>query len=244
MRTLIINEEPAVHNILKLFLSTCKDVVLLGECSSLAEAKVMIKNTQPDLLFLSINIGDKTGFELLEEFPDSAFKIIFIIDNEQDVLKIQETEALEYLLKPISQAKFTLAIEKARLQPANLVKHPTSTKDFENRLLKITFRSRTGLHIIPLNELLYCEADGGYTTFYLKDGSKLVSSKPLKEYATILPGELFIRIHQSYIINIDYVVLFSNRNTVILKTAKNGSGKEIPVSIRRKEELLKILESY
>ena len=241
LRVLLIDDEEPVRNILKIFLTRFNNILLLGECGTVSDAKVLIKNTQPDLVFLDIRLLDGTAFDLLLAFPNPNFKIIFITAYEQYVLKALRAGALDYLMKPIDIQEFTVALEKANSQSMKPEQYETSLEHWQEKPTKITFRSREGLHIVPLQKLLYCESDGGYTTFFLLDGSKLIASKPMKEYSTILPESSFIRLHQSYIVNINYITLFKNENMVVLKNDSNFM-KEIPVSSRKRDELLKLLE--
>lgn len=242
IRVLIIDDEEHIRIILKVFLSHRSDIVLIGECENISDAKIMIKNSHPDVILLDIKLGNDTGFDLLSMFPNPTFKVIFITAYEKYAIDALKAGALDYLMKPIDEEELNLALNKLHQYAINPEQYQVATEHWQNKPKRITFNTHEGVHILWMEEIMYCEANGGYTTFYINDGSKLMISKPLKEYESILPATAFLRIHQSYIVNINYATLFKKDNCMILmKNPVNGQTKEIPVSTRKREEILNIL---
>lgn len=242
LRVLIVDDEESIRIILKTYLAERLDILLLGECKNVPDAKEMLKKNKVDLLLLDIKLGEDTGFDLLAEFPNFSFKVIFITAYDQYILKALKVGALDYLLKPVGEDDFHLAIDNVGKKLMTKEQYQIAAEHLQAKSQRITINTREGLHILWLEEIMYCEADGGYTTFFLNDGSKPVVSKPLKEYEMLLPETTFLRVHQSFIVNINFVVLFKKENcSVILKHKLTGNTKEIPVSTRKREEILNLL---
>ncbi|WP_026997755.1 LytR/AlgR family response regulator transcription factor [Flectobacillus major] len=242
LRVLIVDDEESIRIITKTYLAERTDILLIGECENVPDAKVMLKKNQVDLLLLDIRLGDKTGFDLLADFPDFSFKVIFITAYDQYALKALKVGVLDYLLKPIGEDDFHLAIDKVRQKLVSKEQYRVAAEHLQHKPQRITINTREGLHILWLEEIMYCEADGGYTTFFLNDGSKPIVSKPLKEYEMLLPETTFLRVHQSFIVNINFVTLFKKENcSIILKHKLTGYTKEIPVSTRKREEIINLL---
>jgi two-component system, LytTR family, response regulator len=242
LHILIVDDEEPVRTITKKYLSSRNDILVIGECENIIDAKAFIRNNQIDLVLLDIKLGNETGFDLLSEFPDFAFKVIFITAYDQYTLKALKIGALDYLLKPIGEDDFHFAIDKVKRQMVIKEQYDVSIEYFKGIHNRITLNTREGLHILFLDDIMYCEADAGYTTFYLNDGSKPMVSKPLKDYEALLPSIKFMRVHQTFIVNIDFVILFKKENnSLILRNKLSGLMKEIPVSTRKKEEILKLL---
>ena len=242
LNILIVDDEEPVRCIIKKYLSSRNDVLVMGESENISNAKAIIRNNQIDLVLLDIRLRNETGFDLLAEFPDFDFKVIFITAYDQYILKALKVGALDYLMKPISEDDFHASIDKVRRQIVIKEQYTVSLDFLKGINQRITLNTREGLHIIYLDDIMFCEADGGYTTFYLNDGSKLMVSKPLKDYELLLPSIKFMRVHQTFIVNIDYVILFKkDNNTLMLRHKLSGFMNEIPVSTRKKDEILKLL---
>jgi two-component system, LytTR family, response regulator len=244
LNILIVDDEAPVRSIIKKYLSSRNDTLLVGECDNISSAKTRLRSTQVDLVLLDIRLGLETGFDLLAVFPNFSFKVIFITAYDQYVLKALKLGALDYLLKPIAEDDFHLAIDKANHQLITQEQYNISVDYLKGNQQRITLNTREGLHILWLEDIMYCEADSGYTTFYINDGSKLIVSKPLKDYEELLPELHFLRVHQTFIININFVVLFKKENnSLVLKNRLTNQLKEIPVSTRKKEEVMNLLAS-
>jgi two-component system, LytTR family, response regulator len=214
---------------------------VIAQAGSVSEGKVILKATSPDLVFLDIQLSDGLSLEIFnEDFPIN-FQIIFITAFNQYAINAIKLGALDYLLKPLdddelekSMQKYFSNAEKDKFlkERLELTKHELHGSK-EN---KIVLRTSTEYHLVYFDNIMFCESDAGYTTFYLKDGSKVLVSKSLKEYEMVLPGSIFARTHQSYLVNVSEVSKYDKDGYLILH-----SKHKVPVSIRKKDEILERL---
>lgn len=244
IRSLIIDDESgareSIRNSVQLF---CPMVEICGEADSVASGKSLINNQNPDLIFLDIQMTDGTGFDLLKDFPEPAFDIIFVTAYDQFALKAFRFSALDYLLKPIHPDDLIEAVSKVRKRLSNerisqqlkLLSENLESKSIDRILLK-TAESH---HLVDIKTIIYCESDKNYTTFYLENNKEIIISKTLKEYDEMLNDQGFFRVHQSYLINFSQIDHYSKKSGGF---AVMKNGHEVPVSSRKKEEFLKMLE--
>jgi two-component system LytT family response regulator len=172
--------------------------------------------------------------------------VIFITAYEEYAIKAFKTAALDYLLKPVDIGELQSAINKARDQ-----KQRSSIETQLNILLtnfnqaalgssqKIVLKTNDQMHILSSNEIMHIEAEGNYTKFYLVNRKTILVSKTLKEYEEILDKSIFVRIHQSHIVNMSYASRFDKRNGGFLILKDNTA---LPVSTRKKDDLIQYLE--
>jgi two-component system, LytTR family, response regulator len=229
-RQLLINEIKNNH----------KELDIIGEASSVVEAAKFLKTNKPDILFLDIMLGDGTGFDILEIIPEIKSKIIFVTASEDFAIKAFKFSAIDYLLKPFSSKELFLAIEKAKSQIipdkqqldilTETIKHPTT------KPTKLSLHTSDKILIVDIHNIVRCKSDNNYTTFYLKDKSKILVSKTLKYYSDILKEVGFLRVHQSHLINTNYIKEFIKSDGGYLLLNDNTT---IPVSVRKKAEVLK-----
>lgn len=242
IRTLIIDDEPAIRKDIQTLLSRHAAFICIGACGSLAEAKVLIAATQPDLVLLDIQLSDGTGFELLKSLPEIPFKIIFVTAYNDQAIRAIKFGALDYLVKPLDDEEFSEALQRmqdSRANPPQLATQLQVTQEYlqngpqRNRII---LRTQNYLQIVQHEEIIYCQSDGGYTHFFLTDKRTALVSKSIKEYEDMLPAARFIRTHQSFLVNIDCIGRYHKDGYLILK-----NGNEIPVATRKKDHLLKLL---
>lgn len=233
-RILLIDDEQPIRTICRSYLSEIDNIVIVGEADNIDDAQLLIKACEPDIILLDIHLGKNNGFDLLSRFTNPAFSIIFITAYEQYALAALKAGALDYLLKPIDENDFKAAIEKAKnAQKTNSENIEIAQSSFyQKKVERITLSAHDGYHIVWVNDIMYCHASGSYTTFHLSNGKKIIISKVIKEYEMILPS-FFIRVHQSYLVNMNYVEHFSKDLQLILKNKE-----EIMVSTRKKEDVL------
>lgn len=228
----------------------CPNVQIVGEADDVQSGCDVILQTSPDLVFLDIKMGDGSGFDLLEKLRDSdkKFNVIFTTAYDQYAIKAFKYSALDYLLKPIDPDDLTAAIDK--------LEHKSSTPLVENQYQflmeqiksiqtskapqRIALSSTEKIQIVNIKDIIRCEASGNYTYFYTTDGQKIIVSKTMKEYVDILEEQDFVRVHHSHLINMDQVKEFVKIDGTYL-LMKNGH--EVPVSVRKKEELMKKFSS-
>lgn len=236
MQALIVEDKAYIRKgLLNLLELIDTNVNVVGECKSVREAVIVAGACKPELIFLDINLTDGNAFEFLEQVEHLNFKVIFITAYEEFALKALKMGAIDYLLKPVDIEELKIALYKVKQLPI------ADQKD-QIRIAKQAFNHQKGqlilsLHdsfqVVDLGELMYCESDKGYTTFYCDDGKKYLASKTLKEFDEQLSEANFIRSHQSFMVNLKFIDKYDKSGTIHLK-----NGKKIPVSSRKKESFL------
>ncbi|WP_454045494.1 LytR/AlgR family response regulator transcription factor [Chryseobacterium sp. Marseille-Q8038] len=171
------------------------------QASSVEEAYIYLIKSSPDILFLDVQLGDGTTFDLLSKLNEVHSQIIFITAYENFAIQAIKNGATDYLLKPIKKMDFIIAVNKAldhikKMQPSQT----TLLKD--NRIILSTLQ---GFKIVDIASIIRCEADSSYTTFYLTNKTKIMVSKTLHEFEPILLEQNFFRIHHKHLINIDHL---------------------------------------
>lgn len=243
IKSVIIDNEIKSRKTLSNFLlKYCKEVEIIGEADGVASGIDLIKTTNPELVFLDIEMTDGTGFKLLESIEDIQFSVIFVTAYSDYAVKAFKISAVDYLLKPINPKELMEAIEKYQKE--------TGFKGIHNKLevllgnqstiKKIAFPTSDGIELVKIDEIMHCEADDNYTSIYLNNKKRILVSKTIKEYDTMLSDFGFFRIHQSHLVNLDYITKFNKNDGgyVILE-----NGKKLPVSRRNKQEFLEKLLS-
>lgn len=210
LKAIIVEDETHSRETLKNLLEKfCEGVEVIGLAASVKEALDLISKTKPDVVFMDIELQSGTGFDILTQLPEINFEVIFTTAFDQYAIKAVKFSSLDYLLKPIDLEELQEAIEKAK-KAKNMLEYNRQLKTLlqninQPRLSKICLATTDGFEFINTNEILYCEAGGSYTTFVLVNGKKLLVSKHLKEYENMLTDQHFMRVHNSYLINLKEV---------------------------------------
>ncbi|WP_047245729.1 LytR/AlgR family response regulator transcription factor [Maribacter thermophilus] len=242
MKALIVEDKAYIRKGLINILETVEtNIEIIGECATVKEAVVVSNACKPELIFLDINLTDGTGFDFLDQTEHLSFKTIFITAYEEYALKALKAGAVDYLLKPVDVEELDLALKKIKTLPI------TEQKEQINTAKKVWYQDDATLvlslsdsfQVINLQELLYCESDKGYTTFYLANDKKYVASKPLKEYEEKLEKVNFTRPHQSFMVNLKFIDKYDKSGVIYLK-----NGQKIPVSSRKKEAFVTTFLNY
>lgn len=237
MKAIIVEDKAFIRKGLISLLETVPTKVeVIGECATVQDAVVVCKACQPELVFLDINLPDGDGFDFLDQTLNIDYKTIFITAYEAFALKALKAGAIDYLLKPVDAEELQQALEK--IKTLNLAQQKqqlqTAKKVWYKDEATLVLSLSNSFQVINLNELLYCESDKGYTTFYLTNNKKYLASKPLKEYQEKLEKVHFTRPHQSYMVNLKFVDRYDKAGLIYLK-----NGQKIPVSFRKKEGFIK-----
>lgn len=232
LKAIIIDDEHLAIETLSLLLKKyCTNVELLGSASNALEGIKLINHKKPDLVFLDIDMPGGTGFDLLEAFASRWFKVIFTTASSDYAIKAIKAHAADYLLKPIDVDELEAAI--AKLKSMN---NATEMYNVEN-INKIALPCTDGVQLFEINKIVRLEANDNYTWFYI-DGlkNKFLVSKTLKEFEDEFVKKYFFRIHQTHIINLNYLDKYikGRGGYVIMK-----DGTNLDVSSRRKDEFLK-----
>lgn len=239
MKTLLVEDKEYIRKgLLNLLQLVDADTQVIGECESVKEAVIVANACKPDLIFLDINLTDGTAFDFLEQTENLNFKIIFITAYEEYALQALKIGAVDYLLKPVDIEELQLALEKVTDLPLAEQKQQISTvkQVWKNEGEKLILSLHDSFQVIDLNELMFCESDKGYTTFYCSNGKKYMVSKTLKEFEERLSEANFTRPHQSFMVNLRFIDKYDKSGVIHLK-----NGKHVPVSSRKKESFLAVL---
>ena len=209
IKILIIDDEKLAREITKKYLADKSEIEIIGEASNGFDAIKIINEQKPDLIFLDIQMPKLTGFEMLD-LIDNPPVIIFTTAYDNYALKAFEVNAVDYLLKPFSKERFDEALQKAfvylrdKLKQnsiQNLIKHNDETKRFLDRLV---IKDGTKINIVPIDKIRWLEAQDDYVMVHSDDG-KLLKQKTMKYFENHLDPKYFVRIHRSYIVNIDFI---------------------------------------
>ncbi|MHA7058823.1 LytR/AlgR family response regulator transcription factor [Aquimarina sp. M1] len=234
MKTILIEDESYIRKGLVTLIDTLdKNLTIIGECGSVKEAVTVVKACKPDLVFLDINLPDGNAFDFLEQTKELNFNVIFITAYDQYALQALKLGAIDYILKPIDIEELEIAIDKAINASGGIQQEEIKILKEQLDPERLVVSLQDGYQVINIKELKYCKSDKGYTTFYIDNAKPIIASKPLKYFVDKLPLSKFVRIHQSSLLNIDYVDRYDKSGMVILKDKQ-----QLPVSIRKKDEFL------
>jgi two-component system LytT family response regulator len=223
----------------------CPKISVVGEADSVKKGLQEILEKKPDVVFLDIQMGDGTGFDLLNQLKEINFQIIFTTALDTYGIQAIKFSALDYLLKPIDPDELVKAVGK--LEQTEKTK---SVKDSINLLLenmrdnitpgnkRIALHSLEKVHLVPVSDIIRCESQGAYTIFHLKNKEQLLVTKNLKEYEDMLEPHSFIRVHHSHLINFAYLKEYIKKDGGY---AIMMDKSEVPVSFRKRSHLLDII---
>ncbi len=241
---ILIDDEVHCLETLSLLLNEfCPEVQVLDQCRSAKKGLEAIEKVKPDLVFLDIEMPAMNGFEMLEQFTEIPFAIIFTTSYDQYAIKAIRFSALDYLLKPIDRDELQAAVHKVTGR-----NHPPLARQLEllihkmnlpaSQINKVALPTMEGLQMVPVDSIISCEADSNYTIVILKNKQKIVVSRTLKDIEEILEDYSFFRIHHSYLVNINEINKYvkGEGGYVVMSDAST-----IDVSRSKKEFLLKRL---
>lgn len=246
IKAIIIDDEQHCIDRLTMLLSgnSSNMVELLASVQSVDEGLTAIKTYKPQLVFLDIEIGNKTGFDLLKQLPEINFEVIFTTAYDKYAVQAFKFSALDYLLKPIDTDELQAALKKLNDKVSqkdiagkfDALFH--NLKNIQSASKKICVPVLSGLVFIQTDDIIRCESNVNYTTLFLKDKQKLLVAKTLKEFEEMLTEYNFYRVHNSHLLNLAYIKMYNKGKG---GTVTMNDGSEIEVSTRRKDDFLKRL---
>jgi two-component system LytT family response regulator len=233
------------ESLAKMLAACCPAAEVVASTESVETTVAAIKTHLPDVVLLDVEMKDGTGFDVLKQFPSARFKVIFVTAYQHYSFEAFRFSALDYLLKPVDPDLLAQAVNKA----ADITDREKLSLKIDSFLhnmqetsrgpKKIVLRTIDNIHVVTVNDIVHCEADQSYTTFYLNDKSRIVVTRSLSEFDELLVPYQFVRIHQSYLVNTSFIKRFNKAdNTLLLSDAT-----VLPVSVRKKEQLLQLLAS-
>ncbi|KQN38010.1 two-component system response regulator [Pedobacter sp. Leaf41] len=245
MRAILVDDELANLENLQVLLSTnCPDVKVVATANNIDDAFEKINLHRPDLLFLDIQMGKTTGFDLLNQLGDKTFEVIFVTAYDNYGIQAVKFAALDYLLKPVDPDELMVAVSKAENRIANKMSGEqlnfllNQIKRSEPTVPKIALPQQHEIRYVSVDDIVRCVADNTYTFFHLSSSEKILISKPLKEYSDLLKPQGFVRSHQSHLVNPKFVKswLKEDGGTLLM-----NNGDKIPVSKPNREIVKAIL---
>lgn len=246
IRTLIVDDIQKLRESLKdLLLKNCQSIEVVGEAESIVDALTQINLIKPDLVFLDVELGDGTAFDLLSQLTSINFKIIFVTAYNEYAIKAFKFSALDYLLKPVDKEDLIIAVQKAEkiIQQEHTQEKMQALLSHFNPAMtnsrKIVLKTAERIYSVNVEDIVRCESDKNYTTFYLNGGKKLLVSVTLKEYDDMLSQYGFFRVHQSHLINMVYFDYFL-KNDGGFAVMKDNS--QVPIASRKRQEFIERIE--
>jgi two-component system, LytTR family, response regulator len=245
IRALIIDDEKHCCDNLQWQLKTyCPEIDIIGVSNNPEKGLQQIHHHQPQLIFLDVEMPGMTGFEMLEALTDINFDIIFTTAFDQYAIRAIKFGALDYLIKPVDKDELLEAINKflnrtqrdSLKQLSALLTHIRKSNDLSFQ--KIALPTLHGYELVPLNNIIFCESSSNYTNIHLNGGQHLLISRTLKDIEDLLDRQPFFRVHNSYVVNLQYAVRYIKGEGGHLVLNNDIS---IPVSRNKKEELLKLI---
>ena len=232
MKTLLIDDEPACCELLQQQIEThLPDLTGLQHCYRGAEASEMIARYEPDLLFLDISLDDRTGINVLDGLTQPPPAVIFITGFADYAIEALRRSAVDYLLKPVQTEELINAVGRVK---SRVKQHPglsalLGALQPPRKSERINVSTQSGFEVLKLEDILYCESDGNYTVFHLRQQRRIMASRTLKDFAQMLESRGFYRIHRSHLINLDHVVRYQRgksgevelEGAIVLTVARN-----------------------
>jgi two-component system, LytTR family, response regulator len=249
--TILIDDDQNLRSGMKTLLERyAPEFSIIGEADSVESGVEVMQRLQPQVVFLDIQLGDGTGFDILESIANqngkSSSHIVFITAHEQYAIKAFRFSALDFLLKPVDPEELKKVIEKIKGVLDKNVDYAHIDLLLENirkkvdNFKRIALSTAEGIHLFEISDIIRCESEDNYTTFYIKNSKPIVISKTLKEYEDLLTEHGFERIHQSHLINLAYLKSYIKKEGGYVVMADNSN---LPISQRKKERLQELLKT-
>ena len=245
MKAIVIEDELNVREgFIKLMNTFCPEINVVGTADSVESGIEVINSSDFDTLFLDINLPDGSGFDLLYRLEKRDFHVIFVTAYDHYAIDAFKISAVDYLLKPVSPDMLKNAISKIEVNNDITEEERLSIlgEKLEKRFSqdeKIILKDADSMQLVVISDIIYCEAEGSYSTFYLTSDRKIVTSLNLKEYERILKPYGFIRSHHSYLINLYQVVSLQKADG---GSVMMSSQKSLPLSSRKKSNVVEAMK--
>lgn len=235
IKTIIIDDEPDGRALVKLMVEQhCPELSIAAVCDSAAAGILAIKDHQPDLVFLDIEMPGMNGFAMLESFGTLDFEVVFITSYDQYAIKAFRVDALDYLLKPLDENELIAAAHKCSVRVQKNRSEQLVSKN-PGGVKQLVLPVRDGYSFVNISTIIRLQADGNYTHVYLQDGTKHMVTKTLKEFEQNLSPYQFARVHKSHLINLNFIKRYIRGEGGIVVMSDNS---EVEVSRRNKESFL------
>lgn len=248
LATILVDDEPrGLSALQKLLQFNCPEVEVIATCSSADEAAEKISLLKPQLVFLDIAMPKKSAFDLLQGLPLVDFEIIFVTAHNDYMAQAFRYSAVDYLLKPVEHNLLTESVKRAAKRISERSENNLATllhniqyQQSPNRM-KLCIPSLKGFQVISLSEIVYCEASSNYTDFHFVNRPSICTSRPIHEYEALLADASFLRIHKSFLVNLEHIKEYirGEGGSVMM-----SNGHEVEVSRRKKDQLMTRMKEY
>lgn len=248
-KVLIVDDENNAVEILEAIVKhEFPQIEIVGKANNSLDAINLINQTQPDIILLDIEMPYGTGFDVLQQYPDPDFKVIFVTGFGNYAINAIKFNALDYILKPVVKEELMTALYKA-INNINKNSDNQNLKNLNNVLNnpnsnenKIVLKTAQDTFYIEVKKIIYCEAEGKYTKVYLQDGKHVLMSINIGEYEEMLGQYGFIRIHNSFLLNKSYIEKIQRVKDLFFIKVLNRD--LLPISRRRKTEVMELVDGY
>lgn len=216
----------------------CPAVTIVGEAEGVVSGAKLIREVNPDLIFLDIQMQDGSGFDLLEITGTDQFKVIFTTASDEYAIKAFKFSAVDYLMKPIDPDELISAVEKSLNNSTKGSVELLQDTMRDGSAKRIALNTQEKTLIKEISEIVRCESSVNYTMFYFSDSTRLLVTQTLKNYDDLLSPYDFLRVHQSHLINSKYVKEYNKSDGGYLVLKDNST---VPVSTRRKNVVMEMI---
>lgn len=247
-KAIIVDDEALIIGGLAAILKEfCPEVELVGTASSAFEANIKIQSTQPDIVFLDINLPKVNGLEMLQAIEHKTFQVIIITAYDSYALQALKAGAIDYILKPVMSSELRTAVDKAIAIINNdvdpvLTDKPEGQAAEQEAMNRIVIHHNNSYILIEFDDILYIEADRNYSNIVLENGKVISSARSLKAYDQLLDKDVFFRVHKSFLINTQKIKEYLKEGKERVALMKNG--KRITVSQPKQPGFKKFLTMY
>ncbi len=243
IKTLIVEDEEGPLIVLRNKIHKfCPQLDIIGESSTVEQGLMMIEKFQPTLIFLDIQLGNETSFDLISQLTNKDIHVIFVTGYNDYALKAFQYNALHYILKPIETEELIIAVNRATAAEESIQQYQSAIENYrQDKWDKIAVPSVSKIVYIQLEKLIRLQSDGAYSLFFMENEKKIMSTKSLKEYDRLIGGDQFYRVHRSHLINLGKVSAYhKGENDTIVLT----DGSSVEVSRKKRSEILTAIDDY
>ncbi len=247
IKAIIVDDELHAQNAIESILKNqFPEIEIVDKAGSVKTAVESIQENKPELLFLDIDLPDGKGFDILKQINFKGHKVIFITAYQEYAIQAIKFSAFDYILKPLNPVELVNSVQNVlneHIDEQYKLKLDAFFTNFNNSvpgIKKLVLKTSDKIHILDIKDIIRCESENTYTTFFTNTGNKIVVSKPIKKYDEMLCPLGFMRTHQSHLINLNYISYFDKQMGGAIVMSDNSN---IPVSSQKKAVLMEYLDS-
>ncbi len=247
IKAIVIDDEKNSREVIvELINEYFDEVKIVAQAGDVKNSIQVIAKHQPNLLFLDIDLPDGTGFDILKNVDYTNMKVIFISAHQDYAIQAIKFSAFDFILKPFNSSELIKTVRRVldeHTAENNSLRFESILSNFGNslpELKKIVLKTSDRIYLVNIKDIIRCEAENNYTNFYLANGNKIMVSKTIKTYETLLSEHEFLRVHQSHLVNLNYIQHFDKPDGGMLVLSDNST---VPVSHQKKAQLLDYFSS-